>query len=75
MNTKHHNNSRIRRMVEHRNNPTAPVDASTLLSKEAERLRFMNTPLSRKMAWGMAMASARLEAWGDPTSLVQYRKV
>jgi len=70
------NNDRIKRLVAHRQNPAEPVDAATLLAAEATRLlRFNKLRPARKMAWAFQLAAAKLEAWGDPASLVRYQKV
>lgn len=66
---------RIRRMVEHRDNPSAPVDAATLLHAEGLRLRNLKHPLAAKAGWGMLLAAAKLESWGDPACMVRYQKV
>jgi len=66
---------RIRRMVEHRDNPEAPVDAATLLHAEGSRLAAIGGPLANKMSWGIRLAAAKLECWGDPACLVRYQKV
>lgn len=66
---------RIRRIVEHRENPLAPVDAATLLRNEGQRLRNLKHPLAAKAGWGMLLAAAKLESWGDPTCMVRYQKV
>ena len=66
---------RIARIVAHKDNPAATVDAATLLRVESERLSLVGHPLGRKMAWAFLLAAAKLEAWLDPASLVQYQRV
>lgn len=65
---------RIRRMVEHKSNPAAPVDASTLLLAESARLSSLPHPVARKMAWAYKLSAYRLESLCDPASLVRYNK-
>ncbi len=66
---------RIRRLVEHRDNPAVPVDAATLLHAEAQRLSGLGPPLAVKMAWALRLAAAKLEAWGDPACMVRFQKI
>lgn len=67
--------ARTRRLVAHSSCPGAPVDAATLLHAEAFRFSRISNPLAQRMAWGMRLAAAKLEAWGDPASLTQFQKV
>jgi hypothetical protein len=66
---------RIRRIVAHRENPAAPVDAATLLHAEGLRLASLRGPLARKMSWAFRLAAARLESWEDPACMVRFQKV
>ena len=66
---------RIRRMVAHRDNPAAPVDAATLLHNEGQRLRNLKHPLAAKAGWAMLLAAAKLESWGDPACMVRYARI
>lgn len=66
---------RIRRMVAHRDNPSAPVDAATMLHVESLRLSVHNHPVAKRMAWAMRLAAAKLEAWEDPAMLTRYVKI
>jgi hypothetical protein len=66
---------RIRRIVAHRDNPTAPVDAATLLHIEGQRLLSVGNPLAQKMSWSLRLAAAKLESWGDPACMVRYQKI
>jgi len=77
--TKQQLNDRVRRLVSHRDNPGAPVDAATLLRAEALRVSQIRNrsgypKLPRTMAWAFELAAARLEAWGDPAMTVRYIK-
>lgn len=65
---------RIRRMVEHRENPYAPVDAATLLHAEGQRLRKLKNPIAAKAGWAMLLAAAKLEVWLDPACMMRYQK-
>jgi hypothetical protein len=75
MTKKHIFHTRIRRIVAHRDNPTAPVDAATLLHAESQRLAEIGHPLAQKMAWGMKLAASKLECWGDPACMVRFQKI
>ena len=66
---------RIRRMVEHRDNPSAPVDAATLLHAEGLRLNAIGGPVACKMSWAFRLAAAKLESWVDPACMVRFQKV
>ena len=66
---------RIHRIVAHRNQPFAPVDAATLLHAEGQRLSNLGGPIAGKMSWAFRLAAAKLESWGDPACMVRFQKI
>lgn len=66
---------RTRRMVVHRDSPQEPVDAATMLFAESQRLASLGHPLAKRMAWGMRLAAAKLESWGDAACSTRYVKL
>lgn len=68
--------ARIQRIVAHRDNPAAPVDAATLLRAEANRLRQMNRLApAQQMAWAFDLAAAKLDAWHDPAMQTRFQMI
>lgn len=60
------------RLAAHNHNPEAPVDAATLLKREAVRLTGMGHKIGNRMAWAFNLAAAKLDAWQDMASTVRY---
>jgi hypothetical protein len=65
---------RLQRLIAHRDNPAAPVDAATLLRAEADRLRQLGHPIGQRMAWAMSLAAAKLDAVEDPATRTRFKR-
>lgn len=65
---------RIKKLVAHKNDPMAPVDASTLLLAEASRIAQYNSRIVRKMAWAYRLAAYRLETMSESCPIQRYWK-